>query len=72
MRQNLDFRRYDSVEYLKLAKKSMRRLKQLAHQNKQFTDAHVDTGNTSLLEEEGLETMEVLSMSEVSHDKLDL
>ena len=72
MRQNLDFRHYDSAEYLKLAKKSMRRSKRLAHQNKQFTDAHVDTENTSLLEEEDLETMEGLSMSEVSHDKLDL
>lgn len=72
MRQNLDFRRYDHDEYLKLAKKSIRRSKLLAQQNKLLTDAHVDAESTSVLEEEDLETLEGLSMSEVSHDKLDL
>ena len=72
MRQNLDFRRYDYDEYLKLAKKSIRRSKRLAKQNKLLTDAHVDAENTSVLEEEELETLEGLSMLEVSHDKLDL
>jgi len=72
IRQNLDFRRYDYDEYLKLAKKSIRRSKRLAQRNKLLTDAHVDAENTSVLEEEELETLEGLSMSEVSHDKLDL